>query len=69
MWITKQSRSPIRATQIAPAKFDAAGVKPGRDWLDSFLADRPVGILDNSQHILMMNSRALELTGIDENTF
>ncbi|GJM07846.1 MAG: amidohydrolase [Lysobacteraceae bacterium] len=49
--------------------FKDQGVQPGRDWLDSFLPDRPVAILDDSRHILMINSKGLELAGLDENTF
>ena len=50
-------------------RFDEAGVKPGRDWLDSFIPNRPVALLDDSRHILMINSKGLELTGMDENTY
>ncbi len=49
--------------------FKDQGVEPGKAWLDSFLPDRPVAILDDSRHILMINSKGLELAGLDETTF
>lgn len=52
-----------------PGVFSAAGVAPGKDYLDAFIADRPVGILDVSRHMLMVNTKALELGGINNDTF
>ena len=49
--------------------FDAENVVPGTAYLDAFIPDRPVAILDVSRHMLMVNSMALQLAGIDENTF
>lgn len=48
--------------------FKQAGLVPDRNWLDSVLPDRPVAILDRSWGCMMVNSRALELAGIDADT-
>lgn len=48
--------------------FRKAGIEPHRKWLDSFIPDRPVAIMDRMWGSCMANSRALELAGIDENT-
>jgi predicted amidohydrolase YtcJ len=48
--------------------FREAGLKPGREWLDSILPDRPVALLDRMWGTMMVNSRALELAGIDAST-
>lgn len=48
--------------------FREAGLKPGREWLDSVMPHRPVALLDRMWGTMMVNSRALELAGIDANT-
>lgn len=48
--------------------FKQAGLAPSRQWLDSVLPDRPVAILDRSWGCMMVNSRALEIAGIDAGT-
>ncbi|BAN48175.1 amidohydrolase [Metapseudomonas resinovorans] len=48
--------------------FKQAGLVPDRAWLDSVLPDRPVAILDRSWGCMMVNSKALELAGIDAET-
>lgn len=48
--------------------FREAGLKPGREWLDTIMPDRPVALLDRMWGTMMVNSRALELAGIDANT-
>lgn len=48
--------------------FREAGLKPGREWIDSVMPDRPVALLDRMWGTMMVNSRALELAGIDANT-
>lgn len=48
--------------------FKQAGLVPSRQWLDSVLPDRPVAILDRSWGCMMVNSRALEIAGIDADT-
>lgn len=45
--------------------FREAGIEPGKAWLDSVVADRPVAILDRMWGSMMANSRAMELAGID----
>jgi len=52
-----------------PAGFGEAGITAGSAYLDEFMPDRPVAILDTSRHIMMVNSRALELGGIDKDTY
>ncbi len=49
--------------------FSAAGIKPSATFLDSFMPDRPLAILDTARHNMLVNSKAMELAGIDENTF
>lgn len=48
--------------------FREAGLKPGREWLDSVMPDRPVALLDRMWGTMMVNSRALQLAGIDAST-
>lgn len=48
--------------------FRREGIVPDREWLDSVLPDRPVAIHDRSWGCLLVNSRALELAGIDATT-
>lgn len=45
-----------------------AGIEPGRKWLDSFIPDRPVALMDRMWGSCMANSRALELAGIGPET-
>lgn len=48
--------------------FRETGLKPGREWLDQVMPDRPVALLDRMWGTMMVNSRALELAGIDAST-
>lgn len=48
--------------------FREAGLTPGREWLDSVMPDRPVALLDRMWGTMMVNSKALELAGIDQHT-
>lgn len=48
--------------------FKQAGLEAGKDWLDSFMPDRPVAILDRTWGTMMVNSKALELAGITAQT-
>ncbi|HEY8590717.1 MAG TPA: amidohydrolase, partial [Naasia sp.] len=41
---------------------------PTRQQLDAIVADRPVALSDAGHHTLWVNSRALELAGVDRNT-
>jgi predicted amidohydrolase YtcJ len=49
-------------------KTSFPGGAPHRDDLDAVVPDRPAFLLDNSHHGAWVNSRALELAGIDRNT-
>ena len=53
----------------APEKFAAADVKPSAAYLDSFIADRPIALLDFGRHVVMANTKAMELAGVNRNTF
>jgi len=53
----------------SPNGFTGEGVKPNAEYLDSFISDRPVAILDVTRHNLMVNTKAIELAGIDRDTF
>ena len=48
--------------QVGP--FLEAGIEPGMAWIDSFMPDRPVFLVDNSRVYNMFNARAAELAGI-----
>jgi predicted amidohydrolase YtcJ len=50
----------------APETFSATS--PGRDLLDGVVPDRPVFLFDSSIHSAWVNSRALELAGLDAGT-
>jgi predicted amidohydrolase YtcJ len=50
----------------APETFGATS--PARELLDRILPDRPVFIFDSSIHSAWVNSRALELAGVDAGT-
>lgn len=41
---------------------------PRKEWLDEIVPDRPVVLLDQSGHTSWLNSKALELAGITEET-
>ena len=41
---------------------------PRKEWLDEIIPDRPVYLYDQSGHSAWVNSKALELIGIDANT-
>lgn len=48
--------------------FREAGIRPGREWLDRIMPHRPVALLDRMWGAMMVNSRAMELAGIDADT-
>ncbi len=58
----------IYGKQFVWYTFRRERIVPGREWLDGVLADRPVAIHDRSWGCLLVNSRALELAGIDAAT-
>lgn len=41
---------------------------PRKEWLDEIVPDRPVALLDQTGHGMWLNSKALELAGITEET-
>ncbi|MCV6615617.1 MAG: amidohydrolase [Cellvibrionaceae bacterium] len=49
-------------------QFKKAGINPDKHWLDSVISDRPVAIHDRSWGCMLVNSKALALAGIDDNT-
>jgi predicted amidohydrolase YtcJ len=49
-------------------QFKREGLEADRHWLDSIIADRAVAIHDRSWGCMLVNSKALELAGIDINT-
>ena len=44
------------------------GALPTRDWIDAVTPDTPVAIVRLDQHVMLCNSLALRLAGIDRNT-
>ena len=48
--------------------FRKAGIRVDRHWLDAFMPERPVAIHDRSWGCLLVNSKALEVAGIDRET-
>lgn len=53
----------------SPDRFIEAGIEPDAAYLDGFMPDRPVAIVDTGRHILMANKKAMSLAGIDADTF
>ncbi len=49
-------------------QFKREGIEATKEWLDSFISDRPVAIHDRSWGCVLVNTKALELAGIDANT-
>lgn len=49
-------------------QFKKQGIEPDRHWLDSIISDRPVAIHDRSWGCILVNTKALELAGIDLET-
>jgi len=49
-------------------QFKREGIAATRQWLDNIISDRPVAIHDRSWGCILVNSKALELAGIDANT-
>lgn len=41
---------------------------PKKEWLDEIIPDRPVAVLDQTGHAFWVNSKALEIAGIDKDT-
>ncbi|NIB43386.1 amidohydrolase [Pseudomaricurvus alkylphenolicus] len=41
---------------------------PHKDMIDQYISDRPVALMDDSGHSMWLNSKALELIGVDEST-
>lgn len=58
----------IHGSYFVRYTFRQAGLTPGRAWLDGFMPDRPVAILDRMWGTMMVNSKALALAGIDRHT-
>lgn len=48
--------------------FKQAGIVADRHWLDSIISDRPVAILDRSWGCMLVNTKALELAGITDDS-
>ena len=48
--------------------FNEAGVEPGMAWIDSFLPDRPVFLVDRSRVNNMFNAEAAARAGVSEDT-
>ena len=48
--------------------FREEGIVADKHWLDSIISNRPIAILDRSWGCILVNSKALELAGINKNT-
>ncbi|HEX9814521.1 MAG TPA: amidohydrolase family protein, partial [Myxococcota bacterium] len=44
--------------------FRQAGINPDRHWLDRFIPDRPVAIMDRMWGSVLVNSKGLEAAGV-----
>jgi len=53
----------------SPGGFTGEGVEPNAEYLDSFISHRPVAMLDVTRHNLMVNTKAMELAGMDRDTY
>lgn len=49
-------------------EFRKEGIDPDRHWLDNIISHRPVGIMDRMWGSILVNSKALEVAGIDAST-
>jgi hypothetical protein len=58
----------IYGTHFVWFTFRKQRLTPAREWLDRVMPDRPVAIHDRSWGCLLVNSRALELAGINAAT-
>lgn len=56
----------IIAGYFRTADFGLAG--PHKRLIDEVISDRPVALMDDSGHSMLLNSRALEVMGIDRDT-
>ena len=53
---------------INPFAFQQEGIGMDSDWLDSFVPDRKIAIIDNGHHTLLTNSKTVALAGITKDT-
>ena len=51
-----------------PTFFERFGIQSPREWLDRISGDKAIALKDDSGHNYWVNSRGLELLGIDERT-
>lgn len=53
-------------TSLFPGEESVKG--PGKERLDKICNDKPIGIIDEGGHIMWLNTKALEMAGITEET-
>src|SRR5262245_10925909 len=69
--VGKAARGLERGAWLEGGNWDAehwGGALPTRDWIDSVTPETPVAVVRLDQHMLLLNSVALKLAGIDRNT-
>ncbi|MEM1019189.1 MAG: amidohydrolase family protein, partial [Pseudomonadota bacterium] len=49
-------------------EYRMGGALPSRDWIDAVTPDTPVAVPRTDLHLVLANSKALALAGIDKNT-
>ncbi|MEM9879322.1 MAG: amidohydrolase [Pseudomonadota bacterium] len=49
-------------------EYRMGGQLPSRDWIDAVTPDTPVAVPRTDLHLVLANSKALQLAGIDKNT-
>ena len=58
----------IYGTAFSWTYFDGTGIEMNRYFLDKYVSDRPVVVEDDGGHVVVVNSKALEIAGITEDT-
>ena len=69
--VGKAARRLERGAWLEGGNWDAehwGGTLPTHDWIDSVTPETPVAVVRLDQHMLLLNSVALKLAGIDRNT-
>lgn len=65
--IRKKDRELPKGVWMIGGRWDSTAHVPTRQDLDAIAPDRPIALYDTDYHTLWVNSKALELAGVDKN--